>query len=47
MPEQCPRSYKHKAEGNDEVQDLKTKFNKEIELLRRTQTELKMKLKIQ
>lgn len=29
------------------VQDLKAKFNKEIELLRRTQAELKMKLKIQ
>lgn len=29
------------------VQDLKTKFNKEIELLRRPQAELKMKLKIQ
>lgn len=29
------------------VQDLKTKFNKKIELLRRTQAELKMKLKIQ
>lgn len=28
------------------VQDLKTKFNKETELLRRTQAELKMKLKI-
>lgn len=28
------------------VQNLKTKFNKETELLRRTQAELKMKLKI-
>lgn len=46
--EQCPRKHKCKADGNDmmkTIQGLKTEFNKEIEILKRSQAEMKMKLK--
>lgn len=38
-----PRKCKHKSDGNDEDNPgHRAEFNKEIETLRRTQTEMKM-----
>lgn len=46
MPEWQPRTYKHKLdEITKTTKDLRTKFNKEMKILMKTQAEIKVDLK--